>query len=79
MIDLKKSYLVQLAEYAKLQEIEDEPAFAWWVPFVLKKRGCITSVVQSRVKKRTREYGILVPTTVEEAHDALCKHDKSTC
>lgn len=33
--DLKESYPVQLADYAVHNRIADEPAFAWWVPFVL--------------------------------------------
>ena len=32
LADLKESYPVQLDEYTKLCEIEDEPAFSWWVP-----------------------------------------------
>jgi hypothetical protein len=35
--DLKDSYPVELSEYAINQNIQDEPAFAWWVPYVLKK------------------------------------------
>ena len=35
--DLKESYPVQLAEYAVQNGIQDEPAFAWWVPYVERK------------------------------------------
>jgi hypothetical protein len=35
--DLKDSYPVKLAYYALAQGIQDEPAFAWLVPFVHKK------------------------------------------
>ncbi len=45
LIDLKESYPIQLSEYAKVQEIEDEPTFAWWIPFLLKKRDNIVSSV----------------------------------
>jgi hypothetical protein len=34
--DLKEYYPVEVAEFAKAQDIDHEPAFAWWVPFVLK-------------------------------------------
>lgn len=34
--DLKESYPVEVAEFAKAQGIDHEPAFAWWVPYVLK-------------------------------------------
>jgi hypothetical protein len=37
MKDLKESYPVELASYATGQKIDDEPAFAWWVPYVLKQ------------------------------------------
>ena len=47
--------------------IENEPAFAWWVPFTLNKRDKIISAVNQCVKKRTHKYGIEVPWTVEEA------------
>jgi hypothetical protein len=36
--DLKESYPVQVAEYAVANCIDDCPAFAWWVPFTIKKR-----------------------------------------
>ena len=38
MKDLKESYPVELAMYATDRKIDDEPAFAWWVPYVLKKQ-----------------------------------------
>jgi hypothetical protein len=39
LADLKESYFVQVAEYAVSNKIVSEPAFAWWVPHVLKKRS----------------------------------------
>ena len=36
--DVKECYPVQLSEYAHQKKISNEPAFAWWVPQVLKKR-----------------------------------------
>ncbi len=41
LADLKNSYPVQVAEYAVNNKIASEPAFAWWVPHVLKKRDRI--------------------------------------
>jgi hypothetical protein len=33
---LKESYPIEVAEFAVIQEgIHDEPAFIWWVPYVL--------------------------------------------
>ena len=41
--DLKESYPVQTADYAVAAKIAMEPAFAWWVPYTLKKRNRIKS------------------------------------
>jgi hypothetical protein len=32
LAELKDSYPIELAEFAKALSIADEPAFAWWVP-----------------------------------------------
>ena len=65
---MKQSCLVRLAEYAKLYDQEEEPAFTWWVPFALKKRNQIISSVKVRVKKKTKKYVISIPSTVEEGY-----------
>ena len=39
--DLKESYPVQTTEYAVAAKIAMEPAFAWWVLHILKKRNQI--------------------------------------
>ena len=45
--DLKDAYPVQTVEYAVAEKIAMEPAFAWWVPYTLKKRNRIISKVKS--------------------------------
>jgi hypothetical protein len=45
----------------------DEPAFAWWVPDVLRKREQIISAVKARYLKRTHKFGICMPKSVKEA------------
>jgi hypothetical protein len=45
--DMKQSYPVQVADYAIANKINDEPAFAWWVPNVFKKRDRILSKIKS--------------------------------
>ena len=47
--DLKETNLVDIAEYATAREIQYETAFAWWLPYTLRKRDVIVSVVSSRV------------------------------
>eukprot|EP00804_Cyclotella_cryptica_P020326 CCRYP_014066-RA/>CCRYP_014066-RA protein AED:0.16 eAED:0.16 QI:0/0/0/1/1/1/3/0/747 len=69
--DLKESHPLQVAEFAFAAQIADEPAFNWWVSWVLKKRDRIVSLVKrrsARYHKRTHKYGIELPKTVEEAY-----------
>ena len=66
--DLKESHPVDLAEYAKARGISDEPAFAWWVPYTMRKRDIILSAVKSRLRKTTHKYGIEIPTSQEHAY-----------
>ena len=68
---LKGSHLVDVVEYAKSMEIDDEPAFQWWIPFVLRKRDVILSAVNGRRTQRvTHKYGIVIPINQEHA-DAI--------
>ena len=65
--DLKDSYPVELALYATNRKIDVEPAFAWWVPFVLKKKSRILKKVKSKYWARTHKYGIRIPKSIKEA------------
>ena len=83
--DIKESYPVEVTEFALATRISMEPAFAWWVPFVLKKRNQILAKVKSKYWLRTHKFGIRIPKSVEEAKkmdeqsgdtlwwDAICK------
>ena len=64
---MKEHYPVQVAEYATANDLQDMPAFKWWVPFTLRKRDRIISAVKSRAVKATHKYGLEVPTSVAEA------------
>ena len=64
---LKESNPVEIAEYAVGASIDDEPAFAWWVPFTLRKRDVILSSVMTRVRKKSHKYGIEVPNSWDDA------------
>jgi hypothetical protein len=46
--DLKESFPVQVVEYAMVNKIVEEPAFAWWAKHVLRKRDRIIKKVKSR-------------------------------
>ena len=65
--DLKESYPVELALYATHHNIAEEPAFAWWVPFVLKKQKRILQKVKTKYWSRTHKYGIRIPKSIQEA------------
>ena len=64
---LKESNPVETAVYAKSRGLIEEPAFAWWVPFVLRKRDRIIAAVNSRVRKVSHKYGIEIPTSTKHA------------
>jgi hypothetical protein len=65
--NLKESNPVEVAEYAVANKISEEPAFAWWVKSVLRKRDRILAKVKSRYWSRTHKFGIQMPKTVAEA------------
>ncbi len=64
---LKESYPVQLGEYAVQSRLAEEPAFAWWVPYTLKKRNRIIAKIKSKFCVRTHKFGIKIPKIVAEA------------
>jgi len=92
--DLKESHPLETAEYAVTIGIDQESAFNWWVPHVLKKRDQIISLVRKQTTyylKRNHKFGIEVPKTVKEAleldrkngntlwADAIAKEMKEVC
>ena len=66
---MKESHPLETADFAVSRNINDEPAFAWWTPFILRKRDRVISGMIARVKKVTHKYGVELPTTVQEAFD----------
>ena len=46
--DLKESHPLQVAEFPFAAQIADEPAFNWWVSWVLKRRDRVVSQVKRR-------------------------------
>ena len=65
---MKESNPVEVAEYARARSVDDEPAFAWWVPYTLKKRDIIIGTIKARVKKSTHKYGVKIPRTIKEVY-----------
>ena len=64
---LKETNPVDVAEFAIAREIDDQPAFNWWVPYTLRKRDRIIAAINSRVRRTTHKYGVEVPLTIEQA------------
>ena len=65
--DIKECYPIQMAEYAIDKGIQSKPAFAWWVPYVIKKKNRIISKVKSKYWTRTHKFGLRIPKSVAEA------------
>jgi hypothetical protein len=59
----------EVTEFAKAQGVDHEPAFAWWVLYVLKWRDRIIAAVNKRYHKRQYKFGFEIPKTVERAKE----------
>jgi hypothetical protein len=68
LAQLKESNPIEAAEYAIYNKLDSEPAFAWWVRDVLRKRNRIISKVKSRYWRTTHKFGIELPKSVAEAY-----------
>ena len=66
----RRSYAVELAEYAVAVGIDKEPAFVWWVSNTLKTRNRVLSKVKANAKywRTSHKFGIELPHSVEEAY-----------
>ena len=64
---MKNSYPLEVADYAIANNIDHEPAYAWWVPHTIKKRRSTINKVKSKYWERSHKYGIKIPKTYEEA------------
>ena len=64
---MKESNPLECAQYAKSRKIEDEPAFAWLSPYVLKKVKAIGKATTHRKVCKKIKFGVVVPDTYEEA------------
>ena len=56
-----------VAEYTKTCKLQKEPAFHWWVPYVLRKKGRMISKVRTCFHKSNRKFGIAIPRNYDEA------------
>ena len=63
---MKESYPVNTMEHAIKHNIPEEPAFAWWVPFVKRKSTAIISKASTIYWDLTHKYGIKIPKNVKD-------------
>jgi hypothetical protein len=75
---LKESNPIEVAEYAFAHNINNEPAFNWWVTSVLRKRDrLINKINTTPIRKYNMKFGVDVPTTFDEAME-LDKYNGNT-
>ena len=72
MPDLMASHSLELAHYARQNDLQDEPAFKWWVGDALKgAERLIAALHMAALNKRyhriTHKFGIPLPKHVKEA------------
>jgi hypothetical protein len=65
--EIKNSYPVQLVEHAKINQLDKEPAFKWWIKPTLHHQHVLMKSTRKRYLKRSHKCGIRVPKTVQEA------------
>ena len=64
---LKDSNPLMLADYAMSRGIQNQPAFSWWVPTVIRKRKHVVKQIRHRIPKKSMKFGITIPGSVDEA------------
>ena len=65
---MKEVYPVYTAEYSVQPRLSQEPEFAWWVSFVLKKQNRIIARFKSKYWIQTHKFGIQIPRDVKQAN-----------
>jgi hypothetical protein len=71
--DLKHGFPVRAAEYALSRELQDLPAFSWWVKQTIKKKDRIIKAVRTRYLKKTHKFGLRLPKTVQLEHTHILR------
>lgn len=61
----KEAYPIQVAEYAVANKLVSEPAFAWWVPYTLRKRDRVLKIVKRRAltRRKKEKFGLELPAS----------------
>ena len=68
-LKLMKEYNpLEVAKFVCARNIDQEPAFAWWVPYNLHRRDQKIASVNTRVCKASHKYGVEIPRSVSQAY-----------
>ena len=63
LADLMREYPIEIANYVKNNNLQDEDAFSWWVHKSLVHHQRMVSKVKSEYWKKTHMFGIELPKT----------------
>ena len=63
----KDSHPVPLADHAISDNLQEEPALAWWSPHVNEKQKAVMGEVKSKCFQRTHKCRLWIPKTWKEA------------
>ena len=64
--DIKECNPIEVSEYAISNNLEVEPAFAWWTKTAIKRRNVMVSKVNRRIRKNMK-FGVKLPKNYQEA------------
>jgi hypothetical protein len=74
LANIKETSPVEVAQYAVEKDLQDKPAFLWWVPHILNNRHRIISSAMKRYLKRNQKFGIEIPMTW---NDCVCQYKEN--
>ena len=57
------------SRFSSARGIKSGPTFVWWLPFTLRNRDKIISAIIARTNRVSHNYGVQLPSTVQEAYD----------
>ena len=67
--DLNDYYPVYLADYVVINKIQDDPAFACWILYVIVKRKIIIAKLRSKYWEKTHKYGTRISKSMKEGKE----------
>ena len=63
----KDLHPIPLANCAISNDLQEEPAFDWWLPCIHEKRKAVVNKVKSKCFQRTHKHRLQIPETWKEA------------